>query len=107
MYEYSDESEYGVIAGAPSDDPNSKFIIFEASDDTPHNLFAQYALTNELIRIRASFLTRFHMEHVQGNYGLEIEFFTKGEPVTFRLDVSSFLGNPYSYTVYSPQTVIV
>ena len=107
MYEYSDESEYGVIAGAPSDDPNSKFIVFEASDDTPHNLFAQYALTNELIRIRASFLTRFHMEHVQGNYGLEIEFFTKGEPVTFRLDVSSFLGNPYSYTVYSPQTVIV
>ena len=107
MYEYSDESEYGVIAGAPSDDPNSKFVIFEASDDTPHNLFAQYALTNELIRIRASFLTRFHMEHVQGNYGLEVEFFTKGEPVTFRLDVSSFLGNPYSYTVYSPQTVIV
>ena len=107
MYEYSDESEYGVIAGAPSDDPNSKFVIFEARDDTPHNLFAQYALTNELIRIRASFLTRFHMEHVQGNYGLEIEFFTKGEPVTFRLDVSSFLGNPYSYTVYSPQTVIV
>ena len=107
MYEYSDESEYGVIAGAPSDDPNSKFVIFEASGDTAHNLFAQYALTNELIRIRASFLTRFHIEHVQGNYGLEIEFFTKGEPVTFRLDVSSFLGNPYSYTVYSPQTVIV
>lgn len=107
MYEYSDESEYGVIAGAPSDDPNSKFVIFEASDDTAHNLFAQYALTNELIRIRASFLTRFHMEHVQGNYGLEIEFFTKGDPISFRLDVSSFLGNPYSYTVYSPQTVIV
>ena len=107
MYEYSDESEYGVIAGAPSDDPNSKVVIFEASDDTPHNLFAQYALTNELIRIRASFLTRFHMEHIQGNYGLEIEFFTKGDPISFRLDVSSFLGNPYSYTVYSPQTVIV
>lgn len=107
MYEYSDESEYGVIAGAPSDGPNSKFVIFEASDDTAHNLFAQYALTNELIRIRASFLTRFHMEHVQGNYGLEIEFFTKGDPISFRLDVSSFLGNPYSYTVYSPQTVIV
>lgn len=107
MYEYSDESEYGVIAGVPSDDPNSKFVIFEASNDTPHNLFAQYALTNELIRIRASFLTRFHMEHVQGNYGLEIEFFTKGDPISFRLDVSSFLGNPYSYTVYSPQTVIV
>lgn len=107
MYEHSDKSEYGVIAGAPSDDPNSKFVIFEASDDTAHNLFAQYALTNELIRIRASFLTRFHMEHVQGNYGLEIEFFTKGGPISFRLDVSSFLGNPYSYTVYSPQTVIV
>lgn len=107
MYEYSDESEYGAIAGAPSDDPNSKFVIFEASGDTAHNLFAQYALTNELIRIRASFLTRFHMEHVQGNYGLEIEFFTKGDPISFRLDVSSFLGNPYSYTVYSPQTVIV
>lgn len=107
MYGYSDESEYGVIAGAPSDDPNSKFVIFEASDDTPHNLFAQYALTNELIRIRASFLTRFHMEHTQGNYGLEIRFFTKGDPVVFRLDVSSFLGNPYSYTVYSPQTIII
>ena len=107
MYGYSDESEYGVIAGAPSEDPNSKFIIFEARDDTPHNLFAQYALTNELIRIRASFLTRFHMEHTQGNYGLEIKFFTKGDPVVFRLDVSSFLGNPYSYTVYSPQTIII
>ena len=107
MYGYSDESEYGVIAGAPSDDSNSKFVVFEASDDTPHNLFAQYALTNELIRIRASFLTRFHMEHTQGNYGLEIRFFTKGDPVVFRLDVSSFLGNPYSYTVYSPQTIII
>ena len=107
MYGYSDESEYGVIAGAPSEDHNSKFVIFEASDDTPHNLFAQYALTNELIRIRASFLTRFHMEHTQGNYGLEIRFFTKGDPVVFRLDVSSFLGNPYSYTVYSPQTIII
>ena len=47
------------------------------------------------------------MEHVRGNYGLEIEFFNKGDPISFRLDVSSFLGNPYSYTVYSPQTVIV
>ena len=107
FYKYK-TGEYGVVAGAPSYDSHSQDIVYTDIRDGYHGLFQQYANNYELIRIKASFLTRFHCKHNQGNYGLEVVFFTKGDgEVAYRLDLESFNGDPYSLSVYSPQSVIV
>lgn len=107
IYGYNPTNEYGVVAGAPYGDPYSQRTIYEADDDTPHNLFSQYALNNNIIYVEASFLTQFHNVHTKGNYGLDITFATasEGQDLTFRFDLGSdfFLGDPYSFSVYSPQ----
>ena len=106
--EYDSSTEVGVIAGVPYGEPNSEAIIFQSTDESPHELFAQYAAQYDLIQINASFLTRFHNEHSKGNYGIEVSFFTKnGDTVSYRLDITQFLGDPYAYTVYSPQSAII
>jgi hypothetical protein len=47
-------------------------------------------------------------EHTKGNYGIEIEFYTNEDKVvSFKLDLSSFNGAPYQFTVYTPQSVIL
>lgn len=108
MYNYDRFAERGVVAGAPSDSNLSYQIIYEDKEDGYHDLFRQYASTNDLIRIKASFLTTFHCEHTQGNYGLEIQFFTQsGDIVSYKLDLSAFNGDPYRFTVYSPQSIII
>lgn len=107
FYGYKTE-EYGVIAGAPPYNPDSQDIVYQDTRDGYHGLFQQYANNYELIRIKASFLTRFHCQHTHGNYGLEVVFFAKeGGEVAYRLDLESFNGDPYNLSVYSPQFVVV
>lgn len=108
MYEYDRFAERGVVAGAPADSDLSYEIIYEGEKSGYHGLFRQYASENDLIRIKASFLTTFHCEHTQGNYGLEIQFFTQsGDIVSYRLDLSAFNGDPYRFQVYSPQSIVI
>ena len=108
MYEYDRLAERGVVAGAPADSDLSYQIIYEGEESGYHGLFRQYASENDLIRIKASFLTTFHCEHTQGNYGLEIQFFTQsGDIVSYRLDLSAFNGDPYRFQVYSPQSIVI
>lgn len=108
MYEYNKSAERGVVAGAPADSNLSQQIIYDGTEEGYHGLFQQYANNNELIRIKASFLTTFHCEHTKGNYGLDIQFFTKsGDIVSYKLDLSSFNGDPYRFQVYSPQSVVI
>lgn len=108
FYGYDYQAEYGVVAGAPHTSPLSETIIYEDSGEGYHDLFLQYSKDYDLIRIKGSFLTRFHSEHNRGNYGLEIQFYTKSEDiVTYKLDINSFMGDPYSYSVYSPQSAII
>lgn len=108
MYEYDRFAERGVVAGAPADSDLSYQIIYEGEESGYHGLFRQYASENDLIRIKASFLTTFHCEHTQGNYGLEIQFFTQsGDIVSYRLDLSAFNGDPYRFQVYSPQSIVI
>lgn len=98
----------GVVAGAPPTSSLSYEILYEAAEDEYHGLFQQYSKDFRNIQFKASFLTQFHIEHSQGNYGLEIEFFTiSGDVVSYKLDLSSFNGDPYSFSVYSPQSVIL
>lgn len=108
MYGYDRSAERGVVAGAPADSDLSYQIIYKGEESGYHGLFRQYASENDLIRIKASFLTTFHCEHTQGNYGLEVQFFTQsGDIVSYRLDLSAFNGDPYRFQVYSPQSIVI
>lgn len=109
---YNPSTKYGVIAGAPRDNENSRNYIYKGPDTFQaegfHGLFQQYSNNYELIRIQASFSTQFYALHSKGNYGLEIEFYAKGNNiVSYKLDLNSFNGDPYRLSVASPQSTII
>lgn len=109
---YDPSQSYGVIAGTPAGEIGSSTYIFQNSEEYEqngyHGLFQQYSNNYEYIRLKASFLTQFHNVHNQGNYGIEVEFYTKdNSSVKYRLDLQNFNGNPYGFSVYSPQQIIL
>lgn len=109
---YDASQSYGVIAGTPAGETGSSTYIFQNSEEYEqngyHGLFQQYSNNYEYIRLKASFLTQFHNIHNQGNYGIEVEFYTKdNSSVKYRLDLQNFNGNPYGFSVYSPQQIIL
>lgn len=112
MYPGLAQPPYGVIAGITPGKPGSEFYIYKGSDtynpSDYHGLFQQYASQYENIRISGSFLTQFHCVHTQGNYGLEVGFYgANNKTVSFRLDLNNFNGSPYSFSVASPQSVVI
>ena len=109
---YNAEESYGVIAGAPVGKSGSYAYIYQGPDvydpDGYHGLFQQYSNNYEYIRVKASFLTQFYNIHNQGNYGLEVEFYTKDDSsVKYKLDLQNFNGNAYGFSVYTPQEIIL
>lgn len=109
---YNAEESYGVIAGTPIGESGSYTYIYQGPDvydpDGYHGLFQQYSNNYEYIRVKASFLTQFYNIHNQGNYGLEIEFYTKDDSsVKYKLDLQNFNGNAYGFSVYTPQEIIL
>lgn len=109
---YDASQSYGVIAGTPAGEIGSSTYIFQNSEEYEqngyHGLFQQYSNNYEYIRLKASFLTQFHNIHNHGNYGIEVEFYTKdNSSVKYRLDLQNFNGNPYGFSVYSPQQIIL
>lgn len=109
---YDPEAEYGVIAGRPVGQTGSYKYIYAGPQTFQsngfHGLFQQYANNYELIRIQASFNTRFYDLHSKGNYGIEVEFYAKGDDVvSYKLDLNAFNGDPYCLSVYSSQSTII
>lgn len=113
---YDAKASYGVVAGAPSSSALSYKHIYKGPDiysaSDYHGLFQQYSNKYELIRIQASFLTQLQSSHVKGNYGLEVEFYAKDKDngttaVSYALDLNQFNGDPYRFSVYSQQSVII
>jgi len=109
---YDAEESYGVIAGTPVGESGSYTYIYQGPDvydpDGYHGLFQQYSNNYEYIRVKASFLTQFYNIHNQGNYGLEVEFYTKDDSsVKYKLDLQNFNGNAYGFSVYTPQEIIL
>lgn len=108
FFGYDYQKEYGIVAGE-----HSSATIY-SSNAVNNAGFLQYANHYEYIRIKAKFKALLNDLHTKGNYGLEIEFFTKGElvngqypTVVYRLDFSSFNGNPYLFNTYSEQFVVI
>lgn len=109
---YDPEASYGVIAGRPVEQDGSYEYIYNGPNEFNandfHGLFQQYANNYDLIRIQANFKTSFYNVHTKGNYGLEVEFYTKGNDiVSYRLDLNAFNGDPYCLNVYSQQSIII
>ena len=111
FYQYSKEDIFGVVAGAPLGDEKSYSYIFKGPDEYSnlqyHSAFQQYANNYELIQISANFKTIFQNVHTQGNYGVEITFYTKDKDASYRLDINAFNGNPYKFNAFNKQTVII
>ncbi len=117
FYNFEVDAPWKVIAGAPQNENKQGIDYIYGKEDNSysstqfHGLFQQYASKYEYIRIKADFKTQFHDVHTRGNYGIEVAFFTKGEnntisTVTYKLDFESFSGDPYSFSVFSPQQII-
>ncbi len=109
---YDAEESYGVIAGTPIGESGSYTYIYQGPNvydpNGYHGLFQQYSNNYEYIRVKASFLTQFYNIHNQGNYGLEVEFYTKDDSsVKYKLDLQNFNGNAYGFSVYTPQEIIL
>lgn len=100
------DGSFGVIAGAPLGSPSQAVEIYKW--DEPNVLFSKYAEDYGYLKIKASFKTTLQSTHTKGNYGIEVVFYAGDEgEVSYRLDLGSFNGAPYNFTVYSPQEVIL
>lgn len=109
FYGYDKDRTYGLVAGVGTEHPYFMQTIFKAPQNTMgDHYFQNYAKNYKKIRISGSFYTSFMGQHNKGNYGLIVTFKTLNrDPISYRLDFSSFVGNPYRYTQPSPQSVII
>ena len=112
MYGGVKEEPYQVIAGAAPSGSHYEDWIFQGAETYNssdfHGLFQQYASQYQTLRIQASFLTQFHCLHNQGNYGIEVVFYTTdGKTLSYRLDLNAFNGDPYGFSVYAPQMILL
>lgn len=113
FYGYDKNKTWGLVAGVDKDHPNFSQTIFEAPADAQGDHFFQHYTKNyKKLRISGSFFTNFAGQHDKGNYGLIVTFRTiDGDNnigrISYRLDFSSFVGDPYRYTSPSPQSVII
>lgn len=121
------EQKYCIQAGASQDEEYYSRVIWDRDINSLENIelsdeiFLTYSQNYDKIYVGADFQTTFIDQELvgQGNYGLIFTFiarqqsenveneFTEDQEVSYRLDINSFTGNPYGYTVFSPQETIL
>ena len=121
------EQKYCIQAGATQDEEYYSRVIWDRDINSSENIelsdeiFLTYSQNYDKIYVGADFQTTFVDSDLvgQGNYGLIFSFtarqqsedteneFTEDQIVSYRLDINSFTGNPYAYTVFSPQETIL
>lgn len=120
------ELEYGMISGCAQPNypiPSGQGYEVElwnrasaARVDYADNLFKNYGKEYNKILLKASFSTPFVGTHTKGQYGLKVVLLVRDfdgagnettTEVSYILDTSSFVGNPYAYSSYSPQYVVL
>lgn len=117
FYGYGANETYGIVAGVGSEHSYFARTIYESQGtNLGDNLFQTYAANYNKIKISGSFFTRFIGTHHKGNYGLIVTFKTlnfddEGDEqpgtISYRLDFSNFVGDPYRYTSPSPQSIVI
>lgn len=121
------EQKYCIQAGATQNEEYYSRVIWDRDINSSENMelsdeiFLTYSQNYDKIYVGADFQTTFVDSDLvgQGNYGLIFSFtarqqsedteneFTEDQIVSYRLDINSFTGNPYAYTVFSPQETIL
>lgn len=121
------EQKYCIQAGAAQNEEYYSRVIWDRDINSSENMelsdeiFLTYSQNYDKIYVGADFQTTFVDSDLvgQGNYGLIFSFtarqqsedteneFTEDQIVSYRLDINSFTGNPYAYTVFSPQETIL
>ena len=121
------EQKYCIQAGAAQNEEYYSRVIWDRNINSSENIelsdeiFLTYSQNYDKIYVGADFQTTFVDSDLvgQGNYGLIFSFtarqqsedteneFTEDQIVSYRLDINSFTGNPYAYTVFSPQETIL
>lgn len=121
------EQKYCIQAGALPEEEYYSYTIWDREVNASENrklsdeIFLTYSQNYDKIYVGADFQTTFVDSDLvgQGNYGLIFSFtarqqseenendFTEDQIVSYRLDINSFTGNPYAYTVFSPQETIL
>ena len=99
----------GLIAGGTVE----SFIIFngfESQESSQAKLFNNYLQKCHSFLIKADFRTDFPSDKIQdyygGNYGVKVYFTQNGEEYVYTLDLSNMTGDPYNYSVNSPQYIV-
>ena len=99
----------GLIAGGTVE----SFIIFngfESQESSQAKLFNNYLQKCHSFLIKADFRTDFPSDKIQnyygGNYGVKVYFIQNGEEYVYTLDLSNMTGDPYNYSVNSPQYIV-
>lgn len=118
------ESTYGILSkvdGLSSGNTPNETKFWEHIESAQHTgtdtLLKTYNKEFDKFIIKASFMTNFLGNHIQGNYGLKLtlrlvnvnkEKETDPEYITkdFILDTTSFTGNIYELSSYSPQYAV-
>lgn len=123
----NNDQKYCIEANAQINEEYYNYTIWDRDINTSKNIeisdeiFLTYAQNYDKIYVGADFQTTFIDSDLvgQGNYGLIFSFiarqqsesdendFTEDKIVSYRLDINSFTGNPYNYTVFSPQETIL
>lgn len=104
FFKYQPNQTYGICAGSG----DSK-KIFEGKTLT-NARFMRYSSQYEYFKISAKFQTKFYNVHTKGNYGLKIVFAAgkNGQSeVDYILDLSNFNGDPYRFTSFAEQSVVI
>lgn len=99
----------GLIAGGTVE----SFIIFngfESQESSQAKLFNNYLQKCHSFLIKADFRTDFPSDKIQdyygGNYGVKVYFIQNDEEYVYTLDLSNMTGDPYNYSVNSPQYIV-
>ena len=99
----------GLIAGGTVE----SFIIFngfESQESSQAKLFNNYLQKCHSFLIKADFRTDFPSDRIQdyygGNYGVKVYFIQNDEEYVYTLDLSNMTGDPYNYSVNSPQYIV-
>ena len=95
------EKSVGLIAGS-----NINKIDYLQEQNIVSKNITLFAQNYDTLQIKADFQSPLESIHSKGNYGIKVNFITKGEEdLSCILDINSFAGNPYNYFNWSTQTI--